>query len=218
MVARILSESGEIEDITLPTLTEPAEMALKALPRQRALFVRYYVQHLDKQKAYTQAGYSETGIYSNVYRIMSDARVLDAIDECLELKAEAVAISASVIEQEYWQLYKEARHNKDRAVARQCLKDLGEYYAMFVKVKVNVDTKDIERRLIEGRKRTQAMKDQALNGDAALVADHIIDGQTADQHPFADTQPSQPLLPHNERATDSDHNNEQPDETTQNRA
>lgn len=154
MVDCVLTDSGAIELTELPVLTELAEQALSSLPHKRALFVRHYLASLDPIDAYIKAGYAEGDANSNCYRLLHDSRVIQAIDVCLELKVERIAISADWIEQEYLGLYKEARHNKDRATARQCLKDLGEHHAMFIKRFEVKDTTDvIDRRLIEGRKR-----------------------------------------------------------------
>lgn len=165
-----------IIDQSLPTLTDEVEAALADLPRQRALFVRHYITSLDIPQAYVDAGYAESGKYSNSYRIMQDERVINAIDLALELKVDAIAISADVIEQEYWSLYKEARHNKDRATARQCLRDLGQHHAMFIELKGQVNTDQIEARLSAGRERVAKLKHvngtTPSNGESQALIEH----------------------------------------------
>ena len=78
------------------------------------------------------------------------------MDCFFDARAEQVDISADLIEREYWSLYRVARDNGDRAVARACLKDLGEYHSMFVRQVAFLDGGQLEARLSKGRARMNA--------------------------------------------------------------
>ena len=73
-------------------------------------------------------------------------------------------ITASVIEQEYWKLYRLTLANGKEHVARQCLHDLGEHHAMFIKVVASAEAGELALRLASGRSRMNDARKQRERG------------------------------------------------------
>ena len=84
----------------------------------------------------------------------------------MDRKASDIDINAGVIEREYWKLYNVALNDNNLAVARACLKDLGEHHAMFIKVVASAEASELALRLAGGRSRMNDARAQREQGAA----------------------------------------------------
>jgi len=153
------------------TYNAELESLLDDMTPKQAMFCREYFIDLNATAAAKRAGYSERSAYSIGAENMSKPVIIAAIDLFFERKCEEIAISADVIEREYWTLYREARDKGLHAVARACLKDLGEYHAMFVKQVAFLDGGQLAERLTGGRARMNS--DHALSPDGRPARDRM---------------------------------------------
>ncbi len=135
------------------TYSTELEALLEQMTPKQSLFCREYFIDLNATQAAIRAGYSERSAYSIGAENMQKPVISEAIDEFFERRCDEIAISAEVIEREYWKLFKDALNHGERSVARACLKDLGEYHAMFVKQVAFLDAGALEIRLARGRER-----------------------------------------------------------------
>jgi len=145
-------------------LSAEVEELLEPLTIKQQLFVREYLVDLNATQAAIRAGYSKKSAQVIGSENLSKPLVWAPIEAALALKVERIDISADLIEQEYWRLFKlSLSHDSpaDRSVARACLKDLGDYHAMFVKQMRFLDGGELEGRLAAGRRRMN--KDHRLS-------------------------------------------------------
>ncbi len=137
-------------------LAEEVEDRLAKLTDKQALFVREYLVDLNATQAAIRAGYSKKASKEIGYENLTKPHLWECIELAMELKVARVDVSVDWIEHEYVKLYRSAVAEGDKAVARQCLKDLGEHHAMFVKVVASVDAGNLSDRLKSARTRINA--------------------------------------------------------------
>lgn len=150
------------------------EELLKPMTRKQSLFCREYWIDLNATQAAIRAGYSENSAQQIASENLCKPVIIAAMDCFFEARHEQIDINAELIEREYWKLYRISADKDtpaDRSVARQCLKDLGEYHAMFIKQVAFLDGGALEDRLSKGRARLN--EGHALNPSPAGPADPV---------------------------------------------
>lgn len=159
------AESGYTDRYAL--LNPEVEALLSVLTRKQELFCREYFISLNGRAAAEKAGYK--GNPNTLRAIASEnltkPNIAAVMDAFFQRKAQEFEINAGVIEAEYWKLYHDALNAGERAVARQCLKDLGEHHAMFVKVIASTDAAGLADRLNRGRERMNARQMREAGAD-----------------------------------------------------
>lgn len=156
------------------------EQQLSELTRKQELFCREYFVDLNATQAAKRAGYKgNPGTLGSVgAENLTKPAIIGVMDLFFERKTSDIEINAGVIEREYWKLYQVSLNEGDRAVARACLKDLGEHHAMFVKVVATAEASELALRLTKGRTRMNARQIRQEGGDPAPTA--LIEGELAD--------------------------------------
>lgn len=129
------------------------EALLSNMKPQHQLFCREYFIHFNATKAAITAGYAKSSARQTGHRLITTDYIMCAIDVFMGLKAADFEITASVIEREFWKLYRLTLVNGKEHVARQCLHDLGEHHAMFIKVVASAEAAELALRLAGGRSR-----------------------------------------------------------------
>lgn len=154
-------------------LDDQLEALLHDLTHKQQLFCREYFICLNARKSAKAAGYKGN---ANTLRAlgsenMAKPAIIAVMDAFFERKASDIEINAGLIEREYWKLYNVCLNSNDRGVARQCLKDLGEHHAMFIKVVASAEASELALRLAGGRSRmNEAQKQRARGESPAPVA------------------------------------------------
>lgn len=131
------------------------EDLLAELTPKQALFCREYMIDLNATQAAKRAGYKGNNKTLSVVgsENLGKPCIIGVMDLFFERQASDIEITAAVIEREYWKLYNVCLNKGDRGVARQCLKDLGEHHAMFIKVVASAEASELALRLAGGRSR-----------------------------------------------------------------
>ncbi len=147
------------------TYSAELEHMLEQMTPKQSFFCREYVIDFNAARAARDAGYSAHSAREIGYENLTKPHIMAFIDDFLGRKCDDITISAEVIEREYWILYRDSLAHGERNVARACLKDLGEYHAMFVKQVAFLDSGQLEARLAKGRAR---MNESLAPPDATL--------------------------------------------------
>ena len=116
-------------------------------------FVHEYLVDLNGTQSAIRAGYPKKSAHITASNLLRHAKVWAILEYALDLRAERCSRTAEDVEGEYWSLYREARSCGNHSVARACLKDLGEYLSMFIRMTANVDGPELTERLKAGRQR-----------------------------------------------------------------
>lgn len=150
------------------TLDEQLEALLSNLTRKQEFFCREYFVCMNARESAEAAGYNGN---ANTLRAigcenLAKPAIIEVMDAFFERKASDIEITASLIEREYWKLYNVCLNDGDKAVARQCLKDLGEHHAMFIKVVASAEAGELAMRLAKGRNRMNEAKDRRAAGES----------------------------------------------------
>ena len=184
---RYHSSEPQTESANLVTETSPRatyakmdselECLLSELTPKQELFCREYFITLNATDACARAGYKGTRKTLSVVGCEnlgkpSITRVMDAF---FDRRVSDININASLIEREYWKLYNVAMNEKQYAVARSCLKDLGEHHAMFIKVVASAEAGELALRLAGGRSR---MNDAKQRRDSGLKVGPVAVGDS----------------------------------------
>jgi phage terminase small subunit len=142
------------------------EAALTELTHKQELFCREYFVSLNATQAARDAGYkgNDVTLASVGYENLIKPQIVKATDLFFERKANDIDINAGVIEREYWKLFTVCMNEGNRAVARSCLKDLGEHHAMFIKVVASAEASELALRLASGRSRMNDAREQREQG------------------------------------------------------
>ena len=144
------------------------EAALKALPtRKMEVFCREYFVSLNATQSARHSDYkgNDTTLASVGYENLIKPQIVAVMDLFFERKANSIEINAGVIEREYWKLFQVCMNEGNRAVARSCLKDLGEHHAMFIKVVATAEASELAARLAGGRSRMNEAREQRASGE-----------------------------------------------------
>jgi len=143
------------------------EALLKALPTPKMeRFCREYFVSLSPIDSARNAHYKGNDRTLSAIGVenLSKPSIIAVMDLFFERKANEVEINAGVIEREYWKLYNLCMNEGDKSVARQCLKDLGEHHAMFIKVVASAEASELALRLASGRSRMNDARSQREAG------------------------------------------------------
>ena len=143
------------------------ESLLGELTHKQERFCREYFVDLNAKQSAQRAGYkgNDVTLSSVGCENLGKPAIVAVMNLFFERKASETEINAGVIEREYWSLYQEARNNGERAVARSCLKDLGEHHAMFIKVVASAEASELAMRLASGRSRMNEAREQRDSGE-----------------------------------------------------
>ncbi len=143
------------------------EGALTELTHKQELFCREYFVSLNATQAARSAGYkgNDNTLGSVGAENLIKPAITGVMDLFFERKASQIDINAGVIEREYWKLFQVCMNEGNRAVARSCLKDLGEHHAMFIKVVASAEASELALRLASGRSRMNDAKNQRDSGE-----------------------------------------------------
>jgi len=155
------------------TYSPELEALLSELTHKQEAFCREYFIDLNATQAASRAGYKGNPVTLSAVGCenLGKPRIVAVMELFFERKASETEINAGVIEREYWNLYQEARNNGERAVARACLKDLGEHHAMFIKVVASAEASELALRLASGRSRMNtAQQERAAGASPGPVA------------------------------------------------
>lgn len=149
-------------------LDDQLEALLHDLTHKQQLFCREYFICLNGRKAAQAAGYKGN---ANTLRAMGSENmakpaIIAVMDAFFERKASDIEINAGLIEREYWKLYNVCLNDGDKGVARQCLKDLGEHHAMFIKVVASAEASELALRLAGGRSRMNDARKLRASGES----------------------------------------------------
>lgn len=138
-----------------PVYDTELEARLAELTPKQALFCREYFVDLNATQSAKRAGYkgNDNTLSAVGYENLGKPRIIAVMDVFFERQCNELDINAGVIEREYWKLYQLCLNKSDRTVARQCLKDLGEHHAMFIKVVASAEAAELAVRLAGGRSR-----------------------------------------------------------------
>lgn len=144
------------------------ESLLSELTPKQELFCREYFVSLNATDAAVKAGYGNTRESASAIGLenLGKPRIIAVMDLFFDRKASEIEINAGVIEREYWKLYNMALNDGDKAVARACLKDLGEHHAMFIKVVASAEASELALRLANGRSRMNDARAQREAGES----------------------------------------------------
>lgn len=150
------------------TYSPELEQALAELTPKQQLFCREYFVSLNATDAARRAGYKGNDNTLGVvgFENLSKPKIVAVMDLFFERKAEEIEINAAVIEREYWKLYNLALNDGNQAVARACLKDLGEHHAMFIKVVASAEAGELALRLANGRSRMNDARSRREAGES----------------------------------------------------
>ncbi len=129
------------------------ESLLSELKPQHQLFCREYFIHFNATQSAIVAGYAKSSARQSGHRLITSDYIMAAVDCFMGLKDSETEITASLIEREFWKLYRLTLVNGKEHVARQCLHDLGEHHAMFIKVVASAEAAELALRLAGGRSR-----------------------------------------------------------------
>ena len=129
------------------------ESLLAELKPRQAMFCREYFIHFNATQACIIAGYSKASARQIGSENLTKPAIMAAVDCFMGLKDCETEITASLIEREFWKLYRLTLANGKEHVARQCLHDLGEHHAMFIKVVASAEASELALRLAGGRSR-----------------------------------------------------------------
>ena len=147
------------------------ESLLAELSHKQRLFCREYFIHFNATQAAIVAGYSKASARSIGSENLTKPAIIAAVDCFMGLKDSETEITASLIEREYWKLYRLTLANGKEHVARQCLHDLGEHHAMFIKVVASAEAGELAQRLAGGRNRmNEARKQRDAGAEPCPVA------------------------------------------------
>lgn len=141
------------------------EALLSNMKPSHQLFCREYFIHFNATQAAIVAGYAKSSARQTGHRLITTNYIMAAIDCFMGLKAADFEITASVIEREFWKLYRLTLANGKEHVARQCLHDLGEHHAMFIKVVASAEAGELALRLAGGRSRMNDARKLRESGD-----------------------------------------------------
>ena len=138
------------------------EALLGELTPKQERFCREYFVSLSPIDAARNAHYkgNDRTLSSVGLENLAKPRIIAVMDAFFERKASDIEINAGVIEREYWKLYNLCLNDNDKSVARQCLKDLGEHHAMFIKVVATAEAGELAARLASGRSRMNDAREQ----------------------------------------------------------
>lgn len=146
------------------------ESLLAELSHKQRLFCREYFIHFNATQSAIVAGYSKASARSIGSENLTKPAIMAAVDQFMGMKDSDVEITASLIEREYWKLYRLTLGNGKEHVARQCLHDLGEHHAMFIKVVASAEAGELAHRLAKGRSRMNDARDQRSRGESPAPA------------------------------------------------
>ncbi len=148
------------------------ESLLAELKPRQQVFCREYFIHFNATQSCIVAGYSKASARQIGSENLSKPAIMAAVDCFMGLKDSETEITASLIEREYWKLYRLTLANGKEHVARQCLHDLGEHHAMFIKVVASAEAAELALRLAGGRSRmneARKLRDQGEQPAPAVV-------------------------------------------------
>lgn len=146
------------------------EALLSELKPRQAIFCREYFIHFNATQACIVAGYSKASARSIGSENLTKPAIMAAVDCFMGLKDSETEITASLIEREYWKLYRLTLANNKEHVARQCLHDLGEHHAMFIKVVASAEAGELALRLASGRSRMNDARQRRERGESPAPA------------------------------------------------
>jgi phage terminase small subunit len=152
------------------------ESLLAELSHKQRLFCREYFIHFNATQAAVIAGYSKASARQIGSENLSKPAIMAAVDCFMGLQDSETEITASLIEREYWKLYRLTLANGKEHVARQCLHDLGEHHAMFIKVVASAEAGELAMRLASGRSRMNEAR--ALRDAGGLPGPEPVNGNT----------------------------------------
>ncbi len=138
-----------------PTYSPEMEDMLSDMTGKQAMFCREYVIDWNGKRSAIAAGYSERTADVIASQNLVKVKIMEWIDAFLGFTDDGIEITASVIEREYWKLYRACIRDDNKQTARACLKDLGEHHAMFIKVVAKAESGELADRLRAGRTRLQ---------------------------------------------------------------
>ena len=134
-------------------LCSDLQLVFDSLTSKQRAFVFEYPIDLNATQAAIRAGYSRKTAHVIGHENLKKPDIWCVLEYALDLKAQRCSGTAQDVESEFWGLYRECRAKGNHATARACLKDLGEYLSMFIRLSSSVDSGAIEARLREGRQR-----------------------------------------------------------------